>query len=80
MAYYDPASETELPADVSPIGLGAIPVQHDKGRKEMPRIVSYASRSFTPVEAHYSQIEREGLTVVWVCMKYHLYVYGKPLQ
>ena len=78
MAYYDPTSETKLVVDASPVGLGAILVQHDKGREEMPRIVSYASRSLTPVEARYSQIEREGLAVVWACEKYHLYVYGKP--
>ena len=78
MAYYDPTSETKLVVDASPVGLGAILVQHDKGRKEMPRIVSYASRSLTPVEARYSQIERDGLAVVWACEKYHLYVYGKP--
>ena len=78
MAYYDPTSETKLVVDASPVGLGAILVQHVKGREEMPRIVSYASRSLTPVEARYSQIEREGLAVVWACEKYHLYVYGKP--
>ena len=78
MVYYDPTSETKLVVDASPVGLGAILVQHDKGREEMPQIVSFASRSLTPVEARYSQIEREGLAVVWECEKYHLYVYGKP--
>ena len=67
MAYYDPTSETKLVVDASPVGLGAILVQHDKGREEMPRIVSFASRSLTPVEVRYSQIECEGLAVVWAC-------------
>ena len=60
IAYYDPTRETKLVAYASIVELGAILVQHDKGREEMPRIVSYASRSLTPgpVEARYSQIER----------------------
>ncbi len=29
-------------------------------------------------ECRYSQMEKEGLAVVWACEKFHLYIYGQP--
>ena len=69
MTYFDPTKYTEIWVDASPVGLGAILMQDDK-------IVSYASRSLTPVESRYNQTEREALAVVWGCEHFHLYVYG----
>ena len=53
MAYFDPAKDTELVVDASPVGLGAILTQKtsDSGKN----IVAYASRSLSPVEQRYSQ-------------------------
>ena len=46
-------------ADASPVGLGAILIQEQQGRK---RVISYASKSLSDVEKRYSQTEKE---VVW---------------
>ncbi len=57
MTNFDPAKQTEIWVDASPMGLGEILMQDQK-------IVSYASRSLTPVESRYSQTEREALAVM----------------
>ena len=40
------------------------------------KIVAYASRSLTPTEQRYAQIEKV-LIVVLGCSKFHKYIYGK---
>ncbi|CAB3992629.1 Retrovirus-related Pol poly from transposon [Paramuricea clavata] len=76
MAYFNPAKDTELVVDASPVGLGAILTQ--KTSDSGTNIVAYASRSMSPVEQRYSQTEHEALACVWGCEKFHLYVYGAP--
>ena len=70
MSYFDPAKETQLRVDASPVGLAAILSQDNK-------IIAYASRALSPVEQRYSQTERECLSIVWGIEHFHLYVYGK---
>ena len=76
MAYFDPAKDTELIVDASPVGLGAILYQSD--RKGERHTIAYASRALSDVERRYSQTEREALAIVWSCEHFHLYIYGNP--
>ena len=78
MTYFDPEKITELIVDASPVGLGAMLTQRSS-LTDNPRVLSYASKSLTPVEQRYSQTEREALAVVWACEHFHIYVYGKPV-
>ena len=39
--------------------------------------MAYASKALTPVEMRYANIEREMLAVVFGCLKYHHYLYGR---
>jgi len=73
LAYYDPDAPTQVITDASPVGLGAVLVQRQKGEWVA---VSYASRSLTDCEQRYSQTEKEALGVVWGCEKFHQYIYG----
>ena len=75
MAYFDKNKSAELTTDASPWGLSAILSQHSPGQDER-RMVTYASRSLTPVEQRYSQIEREALAIVWAAECFHTYLYG----
>ena len=50
MTYFDPGKKMEIVVDASPVGLGGILMQEGK-------VVSYASRTFSEVEARYSQTE-----------------------
>ncbi|CAB4021261.1 Hypothetical predicted protein, partial [Paramuricea clavata] len=72
---FNPAKETTLTVDASPVGLGAIlsQIQEDG----TIRNISYASRTLTHTERRYSQTEKEALAVVWGCERFHLYLVGK---
>ena len=57
MAFYNPeASEMQVICDGSPYGLVGI-LSQEQANGEM-RPVAYASRTLTPVELRYSQVER----------------------
>ena len=74
MAYFNPALQTQVIVDASPVGLGAILVQKQDNGCFKP--VIYASRSLTDVERRYSQTEKEALAVVWACERFRFYVLG----
>lgn len=47
LGYYDVNDRTQLIADASPVGLGAVLIQFNE---QEPRIISYASKSLSDVE------------------------------
>ena len=59
-----------LQVDASQVGLGATLLQDSK-------VIAYASKSLTPAETRYTNIEHEILTVVFECLKFHHYLYGR---
>ncbi len=71
LKYFDPSKPVKLSADSSKSGLGACCLQDD-----LP--VAYASRSLTPAEMNYAQIEKELLASVFACTKFHDFIYGRP--
>ena len=77
LAYFDVTARTQVIADASPVGLGGILIQI---QNEQPVVISYASRSLTPVEQRYSQTEKEALGLVWACERFHPYIYGVKFE
>ena len=75
LAYFDRGAPTEVIADASPVGLGAVLVQKVDGER---RAVRYASRSLSDTERRYSQTEKEALALVWSCERFNLYLCGLP--
>lgn len=71
---FDPKRTTKIGADASKFGLGAVLMQK-YDNDWLP--VAYASRSLTKTEMKYAQIEKEALSTVFACSKFHQYVYGK---
>ena len=77
LGYYDIEAETQVIADASPVGLGAVLVQKQKGEF---RVICYASRSLSDVESRYSQTEKEALGLVWACERFHAYLFGTKFE
>lgn len=74
LGYYDPKDKTQVLADASPVGLGAVLVQIDN---RGPRIIAFGNRSLSEVEKRYCQTEREALALVWAVEHFHVYLYGR---
>ncbi|MCG8032586.1 MAG: aspartyl protease family protein, partial [Candidatus Thiodiazotropha taylori] len=77
LAYYDKNAQTQVIADASPVGLGAVLTQK---QGDDYRVISYASRSLTDTEKRYSQTEKEALSLVWACERFHVYLYGTNFE
>ena len=74
LQYYDPNLPTRLRTDSSLIGLGAMIEQQLNGEWHP---IAFASRSLEKSEQNYASIERETLSVVFGCEKFHEYIYGR---
>ena len=69
LTYFDPSKKTTIQVDASMKGLGAALTQDGKP-------VAFASKSLSPAEQRYANIERELLAVVFGCERFHTYIYG----
>ncbi|XP_031333862.1 uncharacterized protein LOC116163872 [Photinus pyralis] len=74
LGYFDPKRRTRLVADASPVALGAVLIQFDD--QEVPKIISFASKSLSIVERKYSQTEKESLALVWAVERFYFYLAG----
>ena len=68
LALFDPHRPTTVSADASSFGLGAVLLQKQDDGEMRP--VAYASRSMTPTEQRYAQIEKEALAITWACDRF----------
>ena len=73
--YFNSSKPVTLQVDASQVELGGVVLQKDNNGSQRP--VAYASKSLNPAEKRYANIEREMLAVVWGCIKFHHYLYGR---
>ena len=71
---FDPDLETIVAADASSFGLGAVLYQKQPSGELKP--VAYISRSLSPTEQRYVQIEKEALAFSWACERLADYLIG----
>lgn len=77
LGYYAVNDKTQVIADASPVGLGAVLVQVDS---EGPRIIAYGNRTLTQCERKYSQTEKEALALVWSVEHFNIFLFGKEFD
>nr|XP_055073117.1 uncharacterized protein K02A2.6-like [Misgurnus anguillicaudatus] len=78
LVHYDPSLPLTLACDSSAYGIGAV-LQHTMPTGE-ERPVAYASRTLAPAEKKYSQIEKEGLALIFGVKKFHQYLWGRKFK
>lgn len=69
---FDPLKDIIIQTDSSKSGIGCCLLQEKK-------LVTYGSKSLTPTECNYSQIEKEFLAILYSCTKFHSYIYGRKV-
>lgn len=77
LGYYNPSDKTQVIADASPVGLGAVLVQVGK---DGPRVIAFGHKSLTDCEKRYCQTEKEALALVWAVEHFKIYLLGKDFE
>ena len=75
LAHYDVNLPMKLDCDASAYGIGAVLSHTYSDGSERP--IAYASRTLSPSEGNYAQLEKEGLALVYGVKKFHKCLYGR---
>ena len=78
LAHFDHAVPLRLAGNASAYGIGAVLSHLYHDGTERP--IAYASRTLTPSERNYTQLEKEALSLVFDIKKFNPYIYGRGFQ
>ena len=75
LTHYRASAPLVVSADASPVGVVAVLSILNEDGEERP--VAYASRSLNSTERNWSQLDREGLAIVFAVKKWHSFLLGR---
>ena len=75
LVHYNPSKEVIVACDASPYGVGAVLSHREADGQEKP--IAFASSSLAIAEKKYSQLEKEGLAIVFAVKRFHQYLFGR---
>ncbi len=78
LVHFDQKLPLTLACDASAYGIGAVLAHKMPDGSEKP--VGYASRTLNKAEQNYSQLEKEGLSLVFGIKKFYAYVFGRSFE
>ena len=75
LVHYNPDRELLLSCDALPYGIGAVLSRISPNMEEKP--IAFTSRSLAPAEREYSQLDKEGLSIIFGVRKFYQYLFGR---
>lgn len=74
LVHFDSTKPLSLTCDASNVGIGCVLSHILEYGEERP--IMFASRTLSPAEKRYSQIEREALAIIFAVKKFHKFLFG----
>ena len=75
LMHFDSSLPVTVACDASPVGLGVVLSHSMPDGEELP--IQFVSRSVTRAEQKYSQIEREGLGIIFDVKRFYPFLFGR---
>ena len=78
LVHYDTTKPLIITSDASSYGIGSVLSHKYPDGSERP--IAFASRVLNPAECNYSQLEKEGLALIYGVKKFHKYLFGRSFE
>ena len=75
LVHFDPKRKLILACDASPYRIGAVLSHRMDDGTDKP--IAFSSRTLAAAEKKYSQIEKEGLAIIFGVKRFHQYLFGR---